>query len=85
MWGGACLLKQELLGPKASQVVLVVKNVPANAGDIRDPGSIPGSGRPGEGNGNPLQHPCLEHPLDRGAWWGYSPWGCTELDKTEAT
>ena len=35
-----------------------------------DPGSIPRSGRsPGEGNGNPLQHPCLENPVDRGAWW----------------
>ena len=45
----------------ASQVVLVVKNLPANAGDIRDAGSIPASGRsPGEGNGSPLQHSCLE-------------------------
>ena len=48
----------------------VVKNLPANAGDIRDAGSIPGSGRsPGEGNGNPLQYSCLENPRDRGAWW----------------
>ena len=39
-------------------------------------GSIPGSGRsPGEGNGNPLQYSCLGNPMDRGAWWGYSPWG----------
>ena len=53
-----------------SWVVLVVKNLPANAGDIRDAGSIPGSGRsPGEGNGNPLQYSCLENPRDRGAWW----------------
>ena len=45
----------------------VVKNPPANTGDA---GSIPGPGRfPGEGNGNPLQHPCLENPMDRGAWW----------------
>ena len=45
----------------------VVKNLPANAGDL---GSIPGSGRsPGEGNGNPLQYSCLENPIDRGAWW----------------
>ena len=52
-----------------SQVVLVVKNLPANAGEIRDLGSIPGSGRtPGEGNGNPLQCSCLENPRDRGAW-----------------
>ena len=47
----------------------VVKNLPANAGDIRDAGSIPGSGRsPGEGNGNLLQYPCLGKPMDRGAW-----------------
>ena len=53
----------------ASQVVLVVKNLPADAGDIRDMGSIPGLGRfPEEGHGNPLQHSCLENPVDRGAW-----------------
>ena len=53
-----------------SQVVLVVKNRPASAGDLRDVGSIPGSGRPpGEGNGNPLQYSCLENPMDREAWW----------------
>ena len=45
------------------------KNPPANAGDVRDAGSIPGSGRtPGEGHGNPLQYSCLENPVDRGAW-----------------
>ena len=50
-------------------MVLVVKNLPAKAGDIRDMGSIPGSGRsPGKGNGNPLQYSCLENPIDRGAW-----------------
>ena len=49
---------------------LVVKNLPANAGDIRDVGLIPWWGRsPGEGNGNPLQYSCLVNPLDRGAWW----------------
>ena len=53
----------------ASQVALMVKNPPANAGDLRDAGSIPGSGRsPGEGHGNPLQYSCLENPMDRGAW-----------------
>ena len=53
-----------------SQVVLVVKNPPANAGDARDVGLFPGSGRSlGEGNGNPLQCSCLENPRDRGAWW----------------
>ena len=52
----------------ASQVALVVKNPPANAGDTRDMGSIPGLGRsPGGGHGNPLQHSCLEIPMDRGA------------------
>ena len=46
-----------------------VKNSPANAGDLRDAGLIPGSGRsPGEGHGNPLQYSCLENPTDRGAW-----------------
>ena len=55
---------------RASQVVLVVKNLPANAGDIKDMGSIPGLGRfPGGGNGNPFQYPCLEYPMERGAWW----------------
>ena len=46
----------------------MVKNLPANAGDMGS-GSIPGLGRsPGEGNGNPLQYSCLENPMDRGAW-----------------
>ena len=53
-----------------SQAVLVVKNPPANAGDIRDVGSIPGLGRfPGGGNGNPFQYSCLKIPMNRGAWW----------------
>ena len=50
-------------------VAIVVKNLPANAGDIRDTGSIPGLGRAsGVGNGNPLQYSCLENPMDTGAW-----------------
>ena len=50
------------------QVALVVKNLPANAGDARDKGSIPGSGRSsGVGNGNPLQYSCLGSPVDREA------------------
>ena len=59
-----------LVGPHgASLVALVIKNPPANAGDIRDAISIPGSGRsPGGGYGNPLQYSCLENPMDRGAW-----------------
>ena len=49
--------------------VTVVKNPPANAGDARDVGSTPGSGRsPGVGNGNPLQYSCLENSVDRGTW-----------------
>ena len=52
-----------------SQVVLVVKNPPANAGLIREAGLIPGLGRsPGGGHSNPLQDSCLENPMDRGAW-----------------
>ena len=51
-------------------MALEVKNPPANAGDIRDTGSIPGTGRsPGGGHGNPLYYSCLENPMDRGAWW----------------
>ena len=47
----------------------MVKNPSANAGDARDTGSIPRSGRsPGGRNGNPLQYSCLENPMDRGAW-----------------
>ena len=48
----------------------VVKNPPANAGDARDVGSIPGLGRSsGGGHGNPFQYSCLKNPMDRGAWW----------------
>ena len=55
---------------KTASVVLVEKNLPANSGDKRDLGTVPGSGKtPGGGHGNPLQYSCLEKPLDRGAWW----------------
>ena len=55
---------------RASQVALVVKNLPANAEDAREASSIPGSGRPPEeGNGYPLQYSCLENSVDRGVWW----------------
>ena len=48
----------------------MIKNLPANGGGRGDTGSIPGSGRsPGGGNGNPLQHSCLENPMHRGDWW----------------
>ena len=54
----------------ASRVARVVKNLPANSGDIRDVGSVPGSGRSlEEGHSNPFQYSCLENPMDRGAWW----------------
>ena len=52
-----------------SQVVLVIKNLPATSEDVRDMGSIPGSGRsPGGKHCNPLQYSYLENPMDRGAW-----------------
>ena len=58
------------LGYRASQVALVVKNPPANAGDIRDMGSVPGSGRsPGGGHDNPFQYSYLENPINRVSWW----------------
>ena len=48
----------------------MVKNLPANAGDVMDAGLIPGLGRsPGGGHGNPVQCSCLENPMDRGHWW----------------
>ena len=48
----------------------MIRNPPANAGDAGDMGSVPGLGRsPGGGNGHPLQHSCLENPMDRGVWW----------------
>ena len=54
--------------PRASQVALVVKNLPENEGDARDTNSIPGLGRsPGGRHGNPLQYSCLENSMDRGA------------------
>ena len=70
------------LSERGSPVARVVQNLPANAGDVRDEGSSPGSGRsPGGGHGNPLQCSCLENGLRRLV--GYSPWGCKESDATE--
>ena len=52
------------------------KESACSARDTGDTGLTPGLGRfPGERNGNPLQYSCLENPMDRGTWWGYSPWG----------
>ena len=66
-------------------MVLVVKNMPANAGDIRDMGLIPESGRsPGEGHGNPLQYSHLENPVDRGSQWA-AVHRVTESDTTGMT
>ena len=65
-------------------MALGVKNLPANAGDISNTGSVPGLGRfPGGGHGNPLQYSCLEHSMDRGAWWA-TVHGVAESDITEA-
>ena len=62
----------------------VTKNPRANAGDTRDAGSIPGSGRfPGAGNGNPLQYSCLEKIHRQKSPAGYSPWGREESDISE--
>ena len=60
------------------------KESPANARDVKDMGSMPGSGRsPGVGNGNPLQYSCLENSMGRGAWCDYSPLSCKESDMTD--
>ena len=61
----------------------MVKNPPANTGDVTDAGLIPGSGRsPGEGNGNPLQYFCLGNTMDRVAWWATVHGGHKESDMT---
>ena len=63
----------------------MVKNPPANSGDVRDVGSVPGLKRfPGEGHGNPLQYSCLENPMDRGAWQATFH-RVAESDMTEVT
>ena len=64
-------------------MALVVKNPPANAGDVRDTGLIPGSGRcPGKGHGNTIQYSCLENPMDREARQA-TVHSVTESDTTE--
>ena len=68
-----------------SVVVLVGRNTPVSAGDLRDTGSIPGlGGSRGGGHGNPLQYSCLENPMDRGAWQA-TVHSVPELDKIEVT
>ena len=62
----------------------MIKNLPHNAGDIRDVGSVSRMGRsPGEGNGNPLQYACLENPMERRTWWTTDR--VAESDMTEVT
>ena len=69
----------------ASQVELVVKNLPSSARDTRDAGSVPVfGGSPGRAHGSPLQYSSLENPMDRGAWWATAH-GVTEADATEVT
>ena len=69
MFGVRSYINKYLNIDGASQVALLVKNPLVNAEEIRETGSIPGSGRSlGEGNGNPLQYSYLEDPIDRGAW-----------------
>ena len=73
-WRPLLLLLICLSSSQASQIALVVKNPPANAGDIRDVGWIPGSGRsPGREHGNPLQNSCLENPQEQRSLAGYTP------------
>ena len=74
--------KSGRLTREGHMVALVVKNLPANAGGLRNAGSIPPP--PGGGHGNPLQYSCLENPMDRGAWWA-TVHGVAESDMTEAT
>ena len=81
-------IKKGIVYSWASQLVLVVKNLPANGGDRRGMDFIPGLGRghaiPGRGHGDPLQYSCLENPMDRVAWWAIVQ-RVAEVDVTEAT
>ena len=80
-----CLSTHFTVFPGASQVALVVKNPPTNAGEVRDASLIPGLGRSlGGRHGNHLQYSCLENSTDRGAWRA-TVHGVTESDTTEVT
>ena len=82
----AALFTEQWNPVRASQAVLVVKNPPASAGEVRDMGLIPGSGRsPGEGHGNPLQYSWLEESHRQRSLAGCSPWDRKELEMTETT
>ena len=79
-------MKMRSLEPLIQYGASQVKSLLANAGDVRDSGSIPRLGRsPGGGNGNPLQYSCLENPMDRGGLVGYDPWGHKGSETTETT
>ena len=78
-------LSNKLPEMMASEVVLVVKNLPANAGNLRNVDLIPGSGRStGGGHGNPLHYSCLENPHGQRSLAGYGPWGHKESEMAEA-
>ena len=84
-YGSLSFLRKLCTVLRASQVVLVLKNLSADEGDVRDLDSIPGLGRsPGGGHGNPVQYSCMENSIDRGAWWA-TVHGVTESGMTEAT
>ena len=77
-------IAEEVVSYGASQVVRVIKNSFASAGDEKDMGSIPGLGRsPGGGHGNLLQCSCLENPSGQRSLAGYSPWSHKESHTTE--
>ena len=81
---GSLGVLRDFLG--TSPVALVVKNLPASVGEVRDVGSILGSGKcPGVGNGNPLPSSGLENPLDRGVWWAAIHGVAKSQDTTEET
>ena len=72
--------------PLVSLIFLKRKNLPTNAGDIKDLVLIPGSGRsPGVGNGNPFQYAFLENPIDRGAWWAIVKWALGSITTNKAS
>ena len=84
-WDHCFIFEVQYSSTGASQVALAVKSPPAKAGDMRDVGLIPGSGRsPGGGHSKPLQYSCLVNPMNRGSWWAVVH-RVAELDLTEAT
>ena len=84
MFSWICRTYAAAVGHGASQVMLVIKSPPANAGDLKNVGSVPGWGRSHRaGHGSPFQYSCPENPMDRGAWWAYCRWSHKDLDTTE--